>query len=300
MPAGHEEISVCICTFRRAPLLPHLLEEIEKQETEGLFSFCIVVVDNDSLQSARQVVADFAVSSSRPVLYCVEPEQNIALARNRAVNSTRTAYIAFIDDDEIPCKGWLCNLFNACGMHGADGVLGPVKPHFEHEPPQWVLQGRFFERPTHMSGHRLDWPEMRTGNVLLKRELMRELEHPFRPEFGTGGEDVDFFRRMTQRGKVFVWCNEAFVSELVPQSRCRCSYLLRRALNRGSNFPKRSDRPVESLLRSVVAVPLYALALPVALFLGKHMVVRYLIKLCDHSSRILAYLGWEVQRERAE
>jgi len=300
MPAGHEEISVCICTFRRASLLRLLLKEIEKQETGGLFGFSIVVVDNDSLQSAREVVTDFAASSSCPVLYCVEPEQNIALARNRGVNSTRTAYIAFIDDDEIPCEGWLCNLFKACEMHGADGVLGPVKPYFEHEPPQWVLQGRFFERPTHMSGYKLDWPEMRTGNVLFKRELLRELEHPFRPEFGAGGEDVDFFRRMTQRGRLFVWCNEAFVSELVPQSRCRCSYLLRRALNRGSNFPKRSGRPMESLLRSVVAVPLYTLALPIVMFLGKHMVIRYLIKLCDHSSRILAYLGWEVQRERAE
>jgi len=300
MHAGHEEISVCICTFRRPPLLRLLLKEVEKQETEGLFSFCVVVVDNDSLQSARQVVTEFAASSSRPVQYCVEPEKNIALARNRAVNSTRTAYVAFIDDDEIPCAGWLCNLFKACRKHAADGVLGPVKPYFEHEPPQWVLQGGFFERPTHMSGYRLDWPEMRTGNVLLKREVLCELEQPFRHEFATGGEDVDFFRRMTQRGKVFVWCNEAAVSELVPQSRCRCSYLLRRALNRGSNFPKRSHRPIDSLLRSLVAVPLYTLALPIALFFGKHMVVRYLIKLCDHSSRILAYLGWEVQRDRAE
>lgn len=300
MHAGHEEISVCICTFRRAHLLRLLLQEIEKQETEGLFSFCIVVVDNDALQSARQVVTEFAASSSRTVLYRVEPEQNIAMARNRAVNSTRTPYLAFIDDDEIPGTGWLCSLFKAGRMHDADGVLGPVKPCFEHEPPQWVLRGGFFDRPMHRSGYKLDWPEMRTGNVLLKREVVCELAPPFRTEFAAGGEDVDFFRRMTLRGKVFVWCNEAAVSELVSQSRCRCSYLLRRALNRGSNFPKRSPRPIQSFLRSLAAVPLYTLALPIMLFFGKHIVMRYLIKLCDHSSRILAYLGWEVQRDRAE
>jgi len=300
MNAEHIDICVCICTFKRPFLLQLLLREIVKQETEGLFTFSVVIVDNDILQSARQVATAFAATSPLPVVYGVEAEKNIALARNRALKCTRTEYVAFIDDDEVPDKAWLCNLFKACKAYGVDGVLGPVKPYFEHEPPKWVLQGKFFDRPTHASGYNLDWPEMRTGNVLFKREILDGLGDAFGPEFGTGGEDVDFFRRMIQKGKVFVWCDEAIVSELVPQSRCRCSYLMRRALNRGSNFPKRSTHPTLSFLESVVAIPLYTLALPILTIFGKHLLVKYLIKLCDHSSRILAYLGWEVQRERAE
>lgn len=299
MPANHEDITVCICTFRRTPLLYHLLQEVEKQDTEGLFSFCITVVDNDAQESAREVVTAFGASSSCAVQYVVEPEKNIALARNLAVNSTNTPFIAFIDDDEVPGKRWLCTLFKTCKMYGADGILGPVIPYFDHDPPQWVLKGNFFERPRHPSGYRLEWSEMRTGNVLLKRAALEGAD-PFMPEFGTGGEDVDFFRRMVEEGRTFLWCDEAVVSEHVPSSRCTCRYLLRRALNRGSNFPKRSHRNLESFLRSTVAVPLYLLLLPITLLLGRHTSVRYLIKLCDHSSRLLAYLGWEVQRDRAE
>ena len=299
MNAESREISVCICTFKRPSLLQLSLEEIANQETEGLFRYCVVIVDNDCLQSARQTVDAFAAKTSLPVLYCVEPRPNIALARNKAVQSAGTDYIAFIDDDEIPNKAWLCNLFKTCKAYGVDGVLGPVKPYFDHEPPHWVLQGGFFERPAHVSGYNLDWPEMRTGNVLFKRDILKA-DSPFSPEFGTGGEDVDFFRRMKQDGRVFVWCNEAVVYELVPQSRCRCSYLLRRALNRGSNFPKRARHPVRDFMKSVVAVPLYTLALPILMIFGRHVFIKYLIKLCDHSSRLLAYFGWEVQRERAE
>ncbi len=292
-------ISICICTFKRPDLLHRLLVELEHQETEGLFSCSVVVADNDRLQSAKQVVTAFAAASTLPVTYCVEPQQNIALARNKAVEHARGDFVVFIDDDEIPDKRWLCNLFKTCNAYRVDGVLGPVKPRFEHVPPEWVLKGKFFERPEHADGYRLSWPETRTGNVLFKKEMVMGIPQPFRPAFGTGGEDVDFFRRMMEKGKTFVWCNDAVVSELVPPSRCTCGYLLRRALVRGSTFPKRSTNHLVSLTKSLIAVPIYALALPVLALFGMHLLVRYLIKLCDHLSRLFAYLGWQLQRERA-
>ena len=55
---------------------------------------------------------------------------------------------------------------------------------------------------------------------------------PFRPEFLTG-EDQDFFRRMIDRGHVFVWCDEAVAYEVVPPVRWRRTFMLRRALLRG-------------------------------------------------------------------
>ena len=36
------------------------------------------------------------------VKYCVEPRQNIALARNKALQNAEGDLIAFIDDDEFP------------------------------------------------------------------------------------------------------------------------------------------------------------------------------------------------------
>jgi len=82
-----EHISVCVCTFRRPDLLKYLLQEVERQETDGLFTFSVVVVDNDGAESAKAVVQEFAHQSRRAVVYSVEPTQNIAMARNMAVTN---------------------------------------------------------------------------------------------------------------------------------------------------------------------------------------------------------------------
>ena len=291
-------ISVCICTFKRPQLLKSLLEKLQDQRTEGIFRFSIVVADNDREESARKVVEDFCATGVVQASYCSEPRQNIALARNKAVACAEGDFIAFIDDDEFPGKDWLLNLLNAYRTYSADGVLGPVKPHFESAPPGWLTKGKFFERPTHPSGYKMDWTEARTGNVLFRKDIVKTVEVPFRSQFDTAGEDVDFFRRMMDQGFKFVWCDEAPVYELVPASRCTRSYLLRRALLRGSNFHKHPADKLKNTLKSLIAVPCYLVALPFLLPLGQHLFLKYLIKLLDHSSRLLAFLGLSLVTQR--
>jgi hypothetical protein len=53
------------------------------------------------------------------------------------------------------------------------------------------------------------------------------------------------------------------------------------------------------LAKAVVAIPLYCLALPFFAVAGHHVLMRYLIKLCDHVGRLLAALGITPVRERA-
>lgn len=291
-------LSVCICTFKRAELLKRLLESLADQRTEGLFSYSIVVADNDGMQSARPVVAAFSSKSQLPIRYCAEPEQNIALARNKALESVTGDFVVFIDDDEFPTHHWLCNLLKTYLAYGADGVLGPVKPQFENGAPSWVRKGGFFERPDYVTGYKLSWTECRTGNVLFRKNILAGIDPPFRPEFATAGEDMDFFRRMISRGCTFIWCKDAIVHEVVPAARCNRSFLLKRALLRGSNFPKHPADRLKNLLRSLVAVPAYMFALPILAIFGQHVFLKYLVKLCDHASRLLAFAGWSVMKER--
>jgi glycosyltransferase involved in cell wall biosynthesis len=291
-------ISVCICTFRRPDLLRQLLERLKDQRTDGLFTYSVVVADNDAARSAEPVVTEIGAGEALRVTYCVEPQQNIALARNRALEHAEGNFSAFIDDDEFPVEEWLWNLFKACQSYGVDGVLGPVKPYFETEPPRWVKDGEFFERPTYATGHKVAWSQARTGNVLFRRNILIDGEPPFRAQFDTAGEDVDFFRRMTSKGCTFVWCNEAVAYEVVPASRCTRRYLLRRALLRGGNFPKHPTRRFVNAAKSLVAVPCYTLALPILALFGQHVFLRYLVKLFDHSSRLLAYLGLRLVAQR--
>src|SRR5947207_1635746 len=107
MTENKPHIDVCVCTYRRPEMLRKLLGALEPQQTGGLFSYAIVVADNDYAESGRSVTREFADRLHIPVTYCVEPKQNIALARNRALEDTCGDFVAFIDDDEFPTEQWL-------------------------------------------------------------------------------------------------------------------------------------------------------------------------------------------------
>jgi succinoglycan biosynthesis protein ExoM len=291
-------VTVCICTLRRPTLLRRLLDQLPKQQTNGLFSFSVVVCDNDAEQSAAPVVAATRKSADIDITYCKEPRKNIALARNKALEHARGNFVAFIDDDEFPADDWLQKLMGACDGYRADGVLGPVRPHFESPPPRWITRGGFCERPEHETGRVMKWDECRTGNLLLRSEILNGITPHFEPEFDTGGEDMDFFLRMISSGRIFVWCNEAIAYETVPPSRCTRSYMLKRALLRGRNILKLPVGRFRLLARSAVAVPIYSLALPAFLLLGQHWFMRYCVKLCDHLGRLLAVIGLNPVVER--
>ena len=298
MPSASPHISVCICTYQRPELLRRLLRELEAQITEGRFTFSIVVADNDTALSARPVAEEFSARSRIELSYCSEPKQNIALARNRALAHARGEFIAFLDDDEFPALDWLRLMLETCERLDAAGVLGPVRPHFDQTPPRWLIAGRFCERPEHPTGTVLHWSGCRTGNVLFRRSLVAHTHQPFRPEFGTGGEDVDFFQRMILAGNTFVWCNEAPAYEVVPPNRWTRRFMLKRALLRGRNNLKLGQDRARALLTSFVAVPAYTLVLPGALLLGQHVFMKYGIKFCDHLGRVLALFRLNPVKER--
>jgi glycosyltransferase involved in cell wall biosynthesis len=291
-----KHICVCVCTFKRPQYLKRLIDALGTQDTDGLFTYSVVVADNDHLESARAMVMACAGASPIPIKYCVEPRQNIALARNKAIENATGDFIAFIDDDEFPSKDWLLTAFKACAQYGVDGVLGPVKPYFDEEPPQWIVKGKFYERATYATGSKIEWRMGRTNNFLVKRELFGTEPQPFRSEFRSG-EDQDFTRRMIEKGRAFIWCNEAVAYEVVPPVRWKRTFMLRRALLRGATTRVDPALGVGGIAKSVIAVPIYTVALPFALVLGHHRFMILLVKLFDHLGKLLAQVGIDPIKE---
>jgi succinoglycan biosynthesis protein ExoM len=293
-------ICVCICTYRRLAMLERLLDRLARQKVNGALTYSVVVADNDLDGSARSVVSAFSSRSTLAVKYCHEPTKNIALVRNQALAHARGDYIAFIDDDEFPVDEWLETMLATCRRHAAAGVLGPVRPHFDTPPPQWLIKGGFCDRPEHPTGTVMDGGKCRTGNVLFQRSIIDGVPGPFKEEFGTGGEDVDFFRRMNDRGCVFIWCNEGVAYESVPPSRWTRSYLLKRALLRGRNNLRMGGQRGRLILTSLIAVPAYAVIAPLSALFGQHVLMKYLIRFCDHSGRLLTLIGLNPVSERPQ
>jgi succinoglycan biosynthesis protein ExoM len=304
MPENLPSVSVCICTYKRLEMLGKLLLRLQKLETGGLFTYSVIVIDNDYEGSAIKTVEDISADSSIELEYFIQPQRNIALARNMAVQKARGDYVAFIDDDELPVSDWLLNLFKTYHDFKADGVLGPVRPHFETPPPDWILKGKFCERPEYKTGTHMHWNNTRTGNVLLGQHLL-ESQRPFDSRFAVGGEDVNFFKERMAEGYVFVWCNEAPVYEIVPPTRLRKSYFIKRAFLIGNVssicYQGTMDRyrdKAGTCLKSFAASLLYMAILPFTPLMGVHVFMKYLLKDVYHVSRLLAIFGLIVVKNR--
>jgi len=312
-----DHISVCICTYKRPQLLSNLLNKLQDQVTENLFTYSVVVVDNDILQSAGETVRQWQSKSTMPIDYYCEPEQNISLARNKAVANAKGNFIAFIDDDEFPESTWLINLLKTQQQYESDAVLGPVRPDFPPNAPAWLIKSGLCERPEHKTGTILHWGQARTGNTLLCRSLFQNKEDWFDPQFGrTGGEDTMFFKKHYEAGKKFVWCNEAPVYETVPQDRWTRQFYIKKNLRIGNvvgdnlrkkegeftppSLPKATHPPdlysypkqvFFILSKSLAWVLSMTAALPFSVCLGRHFYMRCLSKLSYNFGVLAGFSG---------
>ena len=297
-------ISICICTYHRNAMLKHLLDEIRLQETRGLFNYSIIIIDNDPNGSARELVIRMKEEHNLDIQYDVEPERSIPAARNHAIRLARGNYIAIIDDDEFPTPNWLINLFRATQTFEADGALGPIFPFFEQTPPSWLIKGKFCERPVYRTGTILEWHQTRTGNVLLKRRVFDEHDLKFDLKLKTSSSDRAFFKEAIRLGYKFIAVEEAPVYETVPPERWKKSYYIKRSLAHGYNtycFSIKGASPLRQIgtaIRSLIALTLYTLVLPLGMILGPAWYLKLLEKGAHHLSQLLARVGIELIRER--
>lgn len=305
LPTEKDRISVCVCTFKRPAHLSRLLEALSNQVADDRFVYEIVIVDNDSARSSEPVARSWVARSPIETVYACEPEQNISLARNSAIRNSTGNLIAFIDDDECPSDDWLMQLYRTLIATNADGVLGPVLPDFPSGAPTWLKRGGVFRRRRLPTGTRITEEDARTGNLLLRRSIVADGDLWFDPAFGrTGGEDTDFFARQFLKDRVFVWCDEAAVDEVVPPDRWTTSYHVKRLLRAGTidgEWMRVGRMPSTGKIARNAAIFCACVALtPPAFLLPKHLWMRILQKLAYSGGVVSAYWGMSMLRYRDE
>lgn len=196
--------------------------------------FEVIIVDNDAAQTSAAVTAEF-VNTSIPVRYFVEPEQNISRARNRTLAEAAADLIVTIDDDEVAAPDWLVELHKALLSFDADAVFGPVHSRFVEPPPQWIIDGGFFDYQPIPNGQAVPLKSTRTSNVMLKRSALPTQGKAFDENLGlTGGEDLDLFRRMHEQDATLIAAEFAVVHETVPAERACMKWLAARWFRYGT------------------------------------------------------------------
>jgi succinoglycan biosynthesis protein ExoM len=175
----------------------------------------------------------------------------------------------------------------------ADGVLGPVLPHFPAGAPKWLEKSGLCERPRNTSGSPIRYKDLRTGNALFQCHVFEEDGIWFDPSRGHGGEDGEFLSRQINRGRKFVWCDEAIVFETVSKERWPAKYYLKRNFTIGAMAGEyhRRLRNMKAVLIDFFLLLGYSAMMPFSLLGGKHIWMKVLAKTYYHAGCLLSFLN---------
>ncbi len=237
-----------------------LLRCVDSLLTQTLLPCEIIITDNDRSESGRTAVEsmkDKAAALKISLIYTVQKEQNIALARNTSLKPATGKWIAFLDDDEYATETWLQSLLDTALKNDASGVWGPVKPVVPESFPKWMKNSDIFDRPEPKDGTEISNEGLRTGNAFVLRSALLIRDGPFDKALGKiGGSDSDLFYFIAEQGKKFFWSANAAVYEEIEDKRSKLSWHLLRSYRGGWGF-SRELKNKKGLILSVLWALLY-------------------------------------------
>jgi len=239
MPA--EQLTVAICAYNGAPLLGRLLGEVASLRCPVPFE--ILVVDNNSTDHTREVIAGAREHLSVPLRYVNEPQQGIPFARNRAIDeSLASTFLAFIDVDELPEADWLAAAWEGLSTHGAESVGGRITVDLPRRPP-WLAdtllpflgQVEYGEEPFPITDPSTPiW----SGNIAYRTALFADglrfdTRYNRAGQGVGGGSDAVMFRHMLAAGVAMRYEPRMGIRHLIPPEKLRRRYFLRLHYNGG-------------------------------------------------------------------
>jgi succinoglycan biosynthesis protein ExoM len=230
-------VDVAICTFRR-PVVVETLASLARQELPPGCALRVILADNDETPSAETAARDAAARLGLPLAYLHAPARNISRARNACLEAAEGEFLAFLDDDETATPGWLAALLAEAERGGWDAVLGPVKAVYGEGAPAWLAAGDFHSTAPVLDGGRI--LKGYAGNVLIRTSAVAARSLRFDEALGrVGGEDDDFFYRLTDSGGTIGFAPDALAYEPVPPTRASLKWLVTRSFRTGQTHGAR-------------------------------------------------------------
>ena len=305
------DISVVVCTYNRAALLPQALRSLFAQKIENL-DYEIVVVDNNSSDDTPATVESLKSESPVPLHYVREPRQGNAYARNAGVEHASAPIVAYLDDDCIADENWVARIKSAFDRDPElDFVGGRVLPVWESEPPEWLNTSHwaplalldYGTEALNIDGSR---PRgLLTANLAVRKEVFDQLGG-FLPSLqrvkGSIGsmEDHEFLQRICRGGKRGLYLPDLITWGPVDPERMTKAYHRRWHTGHGHFYAVLNDPEWERSSYRLFGVPghLYKETARQALLWFSHMLTARTEAAFVNECRLRFFSGFFLQRRR--
>lgn len=164
------QLSIAICTFNRIDYLSICLDALSNQSV-AQEEFEVWIVDNDSTDGTGQFVKEF--SKNHPNFHYVkETKLGLSYARNKALSTINTEWIAFIDDDVVVDANYVRTIQTIIKKHEFVFFGGEIKPRYIGKKPKWIPADFNEFRILTSSNHVLNKGFIVGANMIMKRELV--------------------------------------------------------------------------------------------------------------------------------
>jgi glycosyltransferase involved in cell wall biosynthesis len=241
-------VTVAIPTYNRAACLRQTLDGACRQDFPAN-EFEILVIDNNSTDDTKAVVAEFAGRFPEP-RYVQESKQGLDHARNRAVAEARGNIILFADDDILVEPDWVRRMAEPFGADDHIGAAGgEVTPVFPDGLPPWIV-GWHAPQALRASAGPLAMDRTPMGANLAIRKSVFDRLGLFRAELDReagsyfSGGDAEMVRRIQASGWEIWFVPEAAVRHQIPASRTTFRYAARHAFDSArSRVIERAGQP---------------------------------------------------------
>lgn len=238
------DVSILMCTHNRAAMLREAIASLVAQETEGKFTFELVIVHSGAAETI-QVIEEAGKAASVPVRGAYQEHRGISVARNRALEEARGEWFAWFDDDQLADPMWLKALLdvaleNNCKSTGGVRLL---------KLPE-NCQRKLTKACRRALGESEIWPEARPygpkegppgGSHLLHRSIVEQVGN-YDQAFSLRGEDTDLYRRICKLGIVSWYTPKSICHHMIPADRLTREYFQVTALHDGWAFAQRDRR----------------------------------------------------------
>lgn len=206
-------ISVIVPTFNRSTILSITLACLSNQETSAKYE--VIVVDDGSHEQIEPIVRSFESRIDIKYLRQRDAGYQLSAARNLGIRAARYEFVAILDCDMAPGRGWLESYFSALHRSERWALIGPRA----YVDTSGMTSRDFADDPQLIEA----LPPIRTNNsvagasdgdvsvdwrlkVFRNTDCLRRAEYPFR--YFSGG-NVAFSKKWVERVGYF---NEDFAA----------------------------------------------------------------------------------------
>jgi glycosyltransferase involved in cell wall biosynthesis len=204
-----------VSTCNRCDKLRMLLDTLKTSGSAGLTETEVLVIDNNSSDATKQVVAEYTSLENPVFRYFSESRPGKSRALNAGIREARGEIIVFTDDDCIPSPGWVENILKEFESDPGLSVLGGrVELYDQNDAQQAILLSNCRMLVTN-AREVFETPAIIGANMAFRKTVL-QATRGFDPLLGPGAickavEDLDLIYRSLKKKFKIVYSPEVMV-----------------------------------------------------------------------------------------